>query len=109
MQMYVCLSVLMLCPSHGFVFKDTNVWFSPNVCKFQPLGVSVPKKIHQAKPEVTKLCTLKSVYFFTVIFLLLSDLDKGEAIMNFSGNHFITVLYPSLYMFWNRRPASLYI
>ena len=47
----VCLSVGMF-PRHGYSFKDTTVWSSPNDSKCLRLGVSVLKISNLPIPEV---------------------------------------------------------
>ena len=47
----VCVCVWMF-PRHGYSFKDTTVWSSPNDSKYVRLGVSVLKISNLPIPEV---------------------------------------------------------
>ena len=59
----VCLSVGMF-PRHGYSFKDTTVWSSPNDSKCLRLGVSVLKISNLPIPEVAFNKNVKISLFF---------------------------------------------
>ena len=63
----VCLSVCLsvgLFPRHGYSFKDTTVWSSPNDSKCLRLGVSVLKISNLPIPEVAFNKNVKISQFF---------------------------------------------
>ena len=59
----VCLSVGLF-PRHGYSFKDTTVWSSPNDSKCLRLGVSVLKIFNLPIPEVAFKKNVKISLFF---------------------------------------------
>ena len=61
--LFVCLSVGMF-PRHGYSFKDTTVWSSPNDSKCLCLGVSVLKIFNLPIPEVAFNKNVKISQFF---------------------------------------------
>ena len=61
--LFVCLSVGMF-PRHGYSFKDTTVWSSPNDSKCLRLGVSVLKISNLPIPEVAFNKNVKISQFF---------------------------------------------
>ena len=73
----VCLSVFVLCPRHGFVFKDRDVWFSLNDSKFFRGGVSVLKTINFAK--LVELCPFSVITLIPDSYLTHGDLWDGIA------------------------------
>ena len=80
--LFVCLSVGMF-PRHGYSFKDTTVWSSPNDSKCVRLGVSVLKISNLPIPEVAFKKNVKILTFFPQLGVVLWDLPWMYTLLSY--------------------------
>ena len=70
MRLSVCLSVRMLRACDGHILIDIKLFFSVNVFKYTPLGVSGPKNLIFPKPEVSPKKVKIEVFALDIAFKL---------------------------------------